>query len=263
MKPKETRKVVYLVLFSFAAFYILLSNFKVIKTGLDTITHQGLTSYILAYLIIGIPLFAATILLDRRSRFFENLGLSSSIITAVWISLLFTLPMFLGGLFFFKFNHQIKVENLIAGTIVAGFMEELYFRGFLFGQLFRRTILGFILSVLPGAFIFALGHLNQSQNLSELAGIFLITFSGAVFFAWLYVEWNYNLWVPVLIHTFMNLAWSLFEVDTTALGDVKANIFRGLTIATAIVFTILFKRHNGQKLRVNGQTILLSKQNPG
>lgn len=262
MKPKETRKVVYLVLFSFAGFYILLSNFKVIKTALDTITHQGLTSYILAYLIIGIPIFAACILLDGRSRFFKNLGLSSNIFTAVWVSLLFTLPMFLGGLFFFKFNHQIKVENIIAGTIVAGFMEELYFRGFLFGQLFRRTILGFILSVLPGAFIFALGHLNQSQNLSEIAGIFLITFSGAVFFAWLYVEWNFNLWVPVLIHAFMNLAWSLFEFDTTALGDVKANVFRGLTIATAIVFTILYKRHNGQKLGVNGQTILLSKQNP-
>lgn len=251
MKSKETLKIVLLVLLSFAAYYVLFLNFRPIKTGLDKITHQGLISYIITYLIIGIPIFIGTFFIDNKTNIFKSLGLSSGILTALWTSLLFTLPMFIGGLVFFKFNRQIVVENLIAGTIVAGFMEELYFRGFLFGQLFRKTILGFIPSILFGAIMFASGHLYQSQNLAELAGIFLITFSGAVFFAWLYVEWNYNLWVPVLTHTLMNLSWSLFELDDTALGDVKANIFRGLTILTAIVFTLLYKRHHNQKLLIN------------
>jgi hypothetical protein len=160
--------------------------------------------------------------------------------------------MFIGGLLFFKFSQNIRIENLIAGTIVAGFMEELYFRGFLFGQLFRNTNWGFIPSILFGALIFAFGHLYQSQNIGELVGIFMITFSGAVFFAWLYVEWNYNLWVPILTHSFMNLSWSLFEIDHSALGDIKANIFRGLTILIAIVFTILYKRNRNEKLTIIG-----------
>jgi hypothetical protein len=168
--------------------------------------------------------------------------------------------MFIGGLLFFKFSQNIRIENLIAGTIVAGFMEELYFRGFLFGQLFRNTNWGFIPSILFGALIFAFGHLYQSQNIGELVGIFMITFSGAVFFAWLYVEWNYNLWVPILTHSFMNLSWSLFEIDHSALGDIKANIFRGLTILIAIVFTILYKRNRNEKLTIIGYEQLIKKR---
>ena len=89
----------------------------------------------------------------------------------------------------------------------------------------------------------------------------MITFSGAVFFAWLYVEWNYNLWVPILTHTLMNLSWSLFEVDNSALGGVKANIFRGLTILMAITITVLYKRKKNRNLIINRQTLMLRKVN--
>src|SRR5699024_5730626 len=153
---------------SFSAYYFLFENFKPIKIGLDKITQQGLISYVLTYLIIGIPIFTGTLLINKTISILKSLGLSSSISTALWTSLLFTLPMFIGGLFLFKFNQHIDIENLIAGTIVAGFMEELYFRGFLFGQLFRKTNLGFIPSIIFGALIFAFGHLYQSQDVGEL-----------------------------------------------------------------------------------------------
>src|SRR5690554_3358477 len=144
MKPNQTKKVILFVFLSFSAYYFLFENFKPIKIGLDKITQQGLISYVLTYLIIGIPIFLGTFLIDKRTSIIKSFGLSANILTAVWTSILFTLPMFLGGLSFFKFSQQIDIENLIAGTIVAGFMEELYFRGFLFGQLFRKTNFGFI-----------------------------------------------------------------------------------------------------------------------
>ncbi|MES2620788.1 MAG: type II CAAX endopeptidase family protein [Bacteroidota bacterium] len=261
MKLNQTQKVILLVFLSFAAYYFLFLNFKAIKVAIKALTNQGLIGYVLSYLIIGIPIFIGTYIIDRRSSIFKSLGLSSNIFTAIWTSLLFTLPMFLGGLLFFKINLQIEVDSLVAATIIAGFMEELYFRGFLFGQLFKKTNLGFIPSVLFGALIFAFAHLYQSQNINQLIGIFLITFSGAVFFAWLYVEWNYNLWVPIFTHTLMNLSWRLFEVDSSALGDVKANIFRGLTIFIAITFTIFFKKHSNQRLLINRQTLMLKNEN--
>src|SRR5690554_2915458 len=259
MKTTKSLRTFIIVALSFLAYYILFLNFQTIKSRLDTITQQGLTSYILTYLLIGIPIFIGTFLIDKKTSILKSLGLSKNMPTGLWTSILFTLPMFLGGLFFFQFNPEIDMENLIAGTLVAGFMEELYFRGFLFGQLFRKTNLGFIPAVFFGALIFASGHLYQSQNISELIGIFAITFFGAVFFAWLYVEWNYNLWVPIFTHTLMNLSWHLFEVDNSALGDVKANLFRGLTILTAILFTIVYKKNRKKKLTVNRQTILKKK----
>jgi len=248
------------VLLGFGIYYILFSNFTPIKAVLDKITRQGLISYILTYFITGIPIFIGTYMIDRTTGIFKSLGLSAGILTATGLGILFTLPMFTGGLLFFRFDQQIDAENLIAGTIVAGFAEELYFRGFLFGQLFRKTNLGFIPSVLFGALIFASGHLYQSKDLSELTGIFTITFFGAVFFAWLYAEWNYNLWVPILTHTLMNLSWYLFEVNDSALGDVRANVFRALTIITAITFTIAHKRRKNQKLAIHRQTLWLKKK---
>jgi membrane protease YdiL (CAAX protease family) len=261
MKPNQTLKIILLIFISFATYHLLFLNFKPMKVGLDKITQQGLVSYILTYLIVGIPIFIGTFLINKTTSIFKSLGLLSNILTAIWTSLLFTLPMFIGGLFFFKFNLQIDIENLIAGTIVAGFMEELYFRGFLFGQLFKKTNLGFIPSILLGALIFAFGHLYQSQDISDLVGIFMITFSGAIFFAWLYVEWNYNLWVPILTHTLMNLIWNLFEIDNNALGDLKANIFRVLTILTAIIFTVLYKKSRNEKLTINRQTLMRKEKN--
>jgi membrane protease YdiL (CAAX protease family) len=259
MKPKKTLTIFLLVITGFLAYSVLNLYFKTIKTELDTITHQGLTSYILTYFLIGIPIFIATYFINRKVNFFENLGLSKNILTGIGTGVLFALPMFAGGLIFFKFNQQMNIENLIAGTIVAGFMEELYFRGFLFGQLFRNTKIGFVPAIFLGAFIFAFGHLNQSQDASELTGIFLVTFFGAIFFAWLFAEWKYNLWVSIFTHTFMNLSWSLFAFDDTALGGTTANIFRALTIIIAIGFTIIYKNRNNQEFVINKQTWVWKK----
>jgi membrane protease YdiL (CAAX protease family) len=194
--------------------------------------------------------------LNPKLNIFKNLGLSHNPVKPFVIALIFSMPLFLGGLFFFEFSRNISIPNLIAGTIIAGFVEELFFRAFLFGQLFKYTQLGFISSIIIGAIIFAAGHLYQSQDTFELIGIFFITFMGAVLFAWLYVEWNYNLWIPVFLHTLMNLAWHLFDMDQTALGGLLPNIFRGLTIAAAIVFTILYKRNQKQELIIKKDILI-------
>ncbi len=260
MKFSQTVKILLLVLLSFTAYYVLFLNFQTIKNGLDKLTHQGLISYILTYFVVGIPVFIGTYFLSNKTNIFESLGLTKSVLTGILTAVLFTLPMFIGSMSFFKVNNEIDMQQFIAGTIVAGFMEELFFRGFLFGQIFKKTRLGFIPSIFFGALLFAFGHLYQSQNTNELIGIFMITFFGAIFFAWLYVEWNYNLWIPIFTHTLMNVSWNLFEVDSSALGDIKANIFRGLTIITAILFTILYKRKKNQKIIINRQTLMLKKK---
>lgn len=259
MNLKRAVKVFLIVLLSFVVYYVLFLDFQTIKSGLDKITHQGLVSYILTYLLIGIPIFIGTFFIAKKRSVFSSLGLSNNILTGIWTSILFTTPMFLGGFLFFEINPTIEIQNLIAGTLVAGFMEELYFRGFLFGQLFKNTNWGFIPSIFFGALIFAFGHLYQSQEIGEVVGIFTITFLGAIFFAWLYVEWNYNLWIPILTHTLMNFTWHVFNVDNTALGDMKSNIFRTLTILLAITFTVLYKKRKNQKLIINRRTLIFKK----
>ncbi len=51
-------------------------------------------------------------------------------------------------------------------------------------------------------------------------------------------------------HSLMNLAWHLFEMDETALGGMPPNVFRGLTIALAIVFTTVYKKRRNKGLMI-------------
>ncbi len=259
MKTGPTLSVILVVLISFSLYYMLFLFFGPIKRELDTLTRQGLLSYILTYFIIGVPIFLGTYVLSKRERVFKSLGLSGNFATGITLSLLFVSPMLAGGLFIFGLNKEVSMQTLIAQTVIAGFMEELYFRGFLFGQLFRKTKLGFIPAIFFGAVLFASGHLYQSQDINRMMGIFMLTFLGAVFFAWLFAEWNYNLWVPIWTHTLMNLTWILFDFDNTSLGGVYANILRGSTIAFAIVFTIVYKKRNRQRLAINKHTLILKK----
>ncbi|MEI7463476.1 MAG: CPBP family intramembrane glutamic endopeptidase [Candidatus Taylorbacteria bacterium] len=255
----RTTRNILITLICFLVYYIASENFGVILQNIDVLFHFRLFSYFITYILIGIPIFIGTYLINNNYDIFNNLGLSKNILRGLILAIIFTLPMFIGGLVFYKFNTDISISKLIAGTIFAGFFEELYFRGFLFGQIFRNTKLGFFPSIIIGALVFASAHLYQSQNISTMTGIFITTFSGAIFFAWLFVEWDYNLWVVVFLHTLMNLSWIIFNISDNALGNINSNIFRGLTIAVAIILTIFYKKKQGQTLSINRNTLLMKK----
>jgi uncharacterized protein len=256
MRDRETIKTTLVVIAAFAGYYVLFSFFTPVMEGIDRLINVRILSYFITYCLTGIPLFAATVVINKSLKIAGPLGLGANILHGFSAALVFALPMFAGGLIFFAFNRDITFNRLIAGTLLAGFFEEFYFRGFLFGQLFRNSRFGFIPAVLLGAVLFASGHLYQSNELGAMAGVFLTTFMGAVLFAWLYVEWNYNLWVPVSLHFLMNLSWMIFSVSENALGGPLANLFRGLTITLAIVGTIWWKRRKGEVLVIGRSTLL-------
>jgi hypothetical protein len=82
---------------------------------------------------------------------------------------------------------------------------------------------------------------------------------GSLLFAWVYTEWNYNIWAPVFLHMLMNFAWELFSAGDNALGGIYSNVFRVITIALIIFLTIIFKRKQSSKLAVNKPTIWMKK----
>lgn len=80
---------------------------------------------------------------------------------------------------------------------------------------------------------------------------------GAILFAWLYVEWNYNLWMAIFLHSLMNVSWHLFEMGETALGGMLPNVLRGFTILSAIVFTIIYKRKRNKELVIKKDKLII------
>lgn len=189
----------------------------------------------------------------------RELGLSANPISGFLFAALAVAPMFVHSACTGVPDQSLTTITFLHRTFIAGFMEELLFRGFLFGLLFRRAGWGFIPAAGLGAAIFGVSHLYQGHALADSLGIFLITFSGAAWFAWLFAEWENNLWLIFFLHSLMNLSWILFDVSANALGGLYANIFRGITIALSIIITIRYKKWKGLPFYITRSALLVHR----
>lgn len=174
----------------------------------------------------------------RRSV--AEMGLASAVGRAAAVALIATAPMLLA----FAATGALRVEFALLSFAVTAFFspvaEEVLYRGYAFGQLYRRAGWSFPAAVLIPTVFFSMGHLYQAQTAAQALGVFAVTAIGSTWFAWLYARWG-NLWVPILLHSLMNVWWYVFEVDTSALGGWLANGARVLTIILSIVLTL--QRH--------------------
>lgn len=141
-----------------------------------------------------------------------------------------------------------KLESLVNLAVFSGFAEEVWYRAFLFGFLYRLAGWGFLPAALLVAVVFGAAHLSQGGSPAEAAGIFAITGIGGFWFAWLYAEWEFDLWVPVGFHVLMNAWWIVFDVADTALGPVEATVARLAVVAIAVGATLAMARRRGGRL---------------
>jgi hypothetical protein len=132
----------------------------------------------------------------------------------------------------------MSILTVAVGCFLAPFAEEVLFRGYVFGQLYRRARWGFWLSALAPSVLFALGHTYQATGVLQLVGIFAVTGLGSILGCWLFVRWKSNLWAVFGLHSLMNLWWEVFGIDDSALGGWIANGARLLTVTIAILLTI-------------------------
>lgn len=170
----------------------------------------------------------------------QLLGLRHSPLKSFGLALVFALPMYLLFPFFFGLNAEPEGFYIFKSSLLAAFFEELVFRVLVFGTLFVVCQWRFFPAVLLNAIVFGLGHLSQAPDISGAVMAFAVTFGGAVWFAWLYVKWDYNLYVPVFLHFLMNLSWHLFEINSGAAGGGITNVARLLTIFLSIMLTMRF-----------------------
>ena len=148
------------------------------------------------------------------------------------------------------FSHQPSeasdlVPVLLRRALVSGLTEEVLYRGFLFGILFRVARISFIPAAIASAALFGAMHVAQGADLIESVIIFAVTSIGGSWFAWLFVAWGNNIWVPASLHVSMNGLWELFEVSNTAAGSFLTDLLRASVIVVSIMLTWLYTKHRG------------------
>lgn len=146
---------------------------------------------------------------------------------------------------------RIPIE-LVRSALLPGIAEELLFRAFLFGFLYRFAGWGFLPAALLSALVFGLEHVYQGGDLLEAGGIALLTGIGGLWWSWLYVQWRWNLWVPIAFHVLLNGYWTAFDVADNALGSTLTVALRLGCIALSIALTMALARRRGG-LRVTGR----------
>jgi uncharacterized protein len=255
MKRKSIIDSTIVIMTFLIAFYgkRILSDYFTISISSD------LMKIAYSYLWWILPTIFITALLFGYNKIFDNIGIQKGIIIGLLFSIIAVFPMLISSALIGHIGENLRMSDLIHKTLFAGFMEEYLFRGFLFGILFRKLGWGFIPASLLGALIFGLGHIYQGSTFFETTGVFLLTALGAIWFAWLYIEWNNNLWVPIFLHILMNLSWVLFEVSSNALGGSYTNLFRIITITLSIIITIKYNKKKG--LIINRKNLILNTNN--
>lgn len=216
-------------------------------------------SFLLFYIFCSIPLYIMLRIMHRHN-FMDSIGLKGSMIHGFIYALLSVLPMLLYVIINSKWNNTISLWYLFNATIIAGFFEELFFRGLLFGQLFRYAKWGFIPAILIVSIIFGLGHIYQGTDLTSSALAGVVTGLGGVLFGWIYVETNYNLWCCAFLHILMNFSWTAFSnADNGAIGTMELNIVRLLTVLIAICLVIIYKKKQKKPFLINMKTLWINK----
>lgn len=219
-------------------------------TALLELHSASLSKFIVGYSIMFIAVIILTSIVIKPKELFSFLGLNCNIAKGLFISLICVLPLYIIFPILGSFNSDTSLSFILRKSVFPGFMEEFMFRAFMFGLLFRYAKTGFFWAVILPALLFGSLHLYQGHDVISSIAAFGVTFIGAVYFSWMYVEWNFNLWVPVGLHILMNGAWILFSLEGTevAAGGLISNIARVISILLAIGLTVWYKRKNKTKV---------------
>ena len=208
---------------------------------LRTLANLGLYYVPWTFLI---PLVVAAVVVGPR-QMVDGLGLNGSVWTAVKIGLVATAVLPVVYAFIAPFTPDDFVRRFLNGSLFPGIGEEIFYRGMLFGILFRFAGWGFLPAALLGATIFGIGHFAQGNSLSDFLGIFGITGAAAIWWSWMYIEWENNIWVPAGLHILMNGYFAMFDVADGTLGSWTFFAIRVVVVLISVAMTVVYARRRG------------------
>lgn len=185
---------------------------------------------------IGLCLVAVRLLDHRTFRdSLRELGLLSSSRRGLAIGFLASAPMLLGFAVAMPLAAITSVPRIAYLALLAPFAEEVLFRAFACGTLYRRAHLPLWLAIGLTAVVFGYGHVEKGQSPAQMVELLLLTGSGGAFFAWFYIRSGFNLWVPFALHVCMNLWWELFDVARTAIGGWYPFALQATTVLVGVL----------------------------
>ena len=190
------------------------------------------------------PIVVAALIAGPR-RWASAIGLDGSVWVAAKVGLISTAVLPITYALIAPLSSDNILQEIMGGAILPGIGEEIFYRGMLFGLLFRFAGWGFLPAALLGATIFGIGHFYQGNSILEFLGIFGITAIAAIWWSWMYIEWDNNIWVPAGLHILMNGYFAIFDVAEGTLGSWSFFFIRAVVVLISIWLTLRHVKARG------------------
>lgn len=157
------------------------------------------------------------------------LGFGPGVVRGLGFGLVATVPMIVA--LAFGPSPGFDLDLMFGSGMLGPVAEELLFRGFLFGVLWRAARWPAPAAIIVSSLVFGFAH--QTNVLPMAAG-------GAVL-AWIAYRWN-SLWPAIGLHAGMNLCWDLLRIEHArpSLGLDFMSAAQTLSVVAAILVTIRF-----------------------
>ena len=205
--------------------------------GLDDLAGKTVAG-LLVPVAIGLALAIAVTVWIFRSGLQEKYGLCR--FKGDWKGFLFFIPLIVMSL--------INTQNGLGLTAplalcllmainmaVAGYVEEIIFRGFLFRAMAKDNLRS---AVIVSAVTFGAGHIVNLANTEDVLGV-MLQVGYAIVIGFLYTAIVYkggSLWPCILSHMFVNGS-SVFALDEGPFADLAARLFGSADPRTAELFS--------------------------
>lgn len=171
-----------IILGAFMLFFVLWYFNIAVRPFEGCIGSSQTLHYTLNYLLAGLIPSGALFLLHARRDIASSMGLSHGFGTGLLFAVTATLPMIAGYAVIGEFDRELSADEAFTWIFIAGMFEELVYRGFVFGQLFRYARWGFLPAALLAALAFGSLHLYQGHDPVSALTAFGVTALGSIFF---------------------------------------------------------------------------------
>jgi membrane protease YdiL (CAAX protease family) len=173
-----------------------------------------------------------------------ELGMDSRVAQGLGVVFLALLPTMAGFAVLNGVNVNFAPMPFVRTALASPFSEEMLFRGLLFRQLHQRAGWPFWAAVLVNAVPFAWGHLYQAQSGDWLGtiAVLAVTGIGAAYSAWLFMRWEWNLWVVIGFHAYLNAAAYAFDIGDSVLTKASTLPLLVLGLLTTTLVTRRYAR---------------------
>jgi len=233
--------------------YLLVQAFWIVSSDAEPAFASATIEATAKIVLWGCGCFPIALWLSRRANTTvpEAFGLGAGVWRGVGFGFVSTLPM-LAALFLTS-PKGFDLDLAWGSSVLGPFAEELLFRGFLFGLLWRVTGWSVGWSILASSVMFGVAH---ETNVIPLA-------AGGAVLAWTAYRWR-SLWPAIALHGCMNLWWDLAsgEHARPTLGPDLMSAAQVLSVTLSILISFRFgaPRTSGRS-RTSGEWNGLSPAN--